>query len=133
MTFFSAIRYVVKLLIVIGLFQSASVWAESFPLISQDKLIEQQASGTKPLLVDVRTADEFNKGHVPGAINIPFDQVKSRLADFGDKNREIVLYCHSGRRAGLTSQLLSAEGFTQLKHLEGDMRGWEAKQRPIEK
>ena len=67
------------------------------------------------LLVDVRTPQEFQTGHVPGARNIPHTDVESRLAEFGgDKKHEIVLYCGSGRRAGLAQQLLQANGYTNV-------------------
>jgi rhodanese-related sulfurtransferase len=48
-------------------------------------------------LVDVRSATEFRAGHIPGAINIPMDEVESRLLDL-DANRPIVLICQSGQR-----------------------------------
>ncbi|HET8705775.1 MAG TPA: rhodanese-like domain-containing protein [Pseudomonadales bacterium] len=112
---------------------AAPVWAQDVPLVSQQQLLELQSSSAKPLLVDVRSADEFKQGHVPGAINIPHDQVQTRLSEFGAKDRDIILYCHSGRRSGLASQVLSAAGFSHVRHLEGDMMGWQAKQRPIEK
>ena len=66
------------------------------------------------LLVDVRSPEEFAAGHVEGARNIPYDQVERRLVEFGnDTHREIVLYCGSGRRAGLAQETLKAHGFTR--------------------
>lgn len=76
------------------------------------------------LLVDVRTPDEFNAGHVENAINIPHDQVEKRLAEFGtDKNREIVLYCKSGRRAGIADTELQKLGFKNA-YSAGGYRDW---------
>jgi len=56
-------------------------------------------------LVDVRTASEYATGHVPGAINIPIEQIEGRLDDLSPHS-PIVLICQSGRRAGLTAGLL---------------------------
>ncbi|MFO1407567.1 MAG: rhodanese-like domain-containing protein [Steroidobacteraceae bacterium] len=83
------------------------------------------------LLVDVRTPEEYAAGHIPGAVNIPYDQVAKRLSEI-PKDDEVVLYCHSGRRAGLAATTLEAEGYTKLAHLVGDMQGWTAAGLPVE-
>ncbi len=78
------------------------------------------------LLVDVRSAEEYAAGHVEGAINIPHDSVEARLAAFGNnKNREIVLYCRSGRRSDLAKQTLLARGFHNVFNAGGydDLKG----------
>ena len=67
------------------------------------------------LLVDVRTPQEFNSGHLPGAKLIPVDQLKQRLAEFGpNKNRPIVVYCKSGSRSGKAEQFLKSQGYTNV-------------------
>lgn len=77
------------------------------------------------LLVDVRTPLEFDTGHVAGAINIPLDQLAQRLSDFGaDKNREIVLYCKSGARAGMAQQALASAGYTRVFN-SGGFSDWQ--------
>ena len=100
--------------------------------VSPQALLEMQASKDPTLfLLDVRTTAEFAAGHVPGAVNIPYDQVAAHLGDI-PKQDEVVLYCHSGRRAGLAAEVLAAQGYTRLAHLEGDMQGWTAAGRPVE-
>jgi phage shock protein E len=72
------------------------------------------------LLVDVRSAQEFSTGHVEGAINIPHLDVGKRLAEFGDnRDRDILLYCRSGHRAGLAQQSLQALGYTHVYNAGG--------------
>lgn len=86
------------------------------------------------LLIDVRSPQEFAQGHIPGAINIPHDQIAGyvkRLEDY--KHKPVVLYCQSGRRARLAMQTLAEHEFTDLRHLEGDMLGWYESGQPIEK
>jgi rhodanese-related sulfurtransferase len=63
---------------------------------------------------------------------VPYDQVASRLAEV-PKDKDVVLYCRSGRRAGLAADVLAAQGYTRLSHLEGDMTAWVEKGRPVEK
>lgn len=67
------------------------------------------------LLVDVRTPQEYQAGHIPGAVNISHDQMKARLGELGpDKDRQIVLYCRSGRRTGIAKGVLADAGFTNV-------------------
>ncbi|MBX7143023.1 MAG: rhodanese-like domain-containing protein [Oligoflexia bacterium] len=67
------------------------------------------------LLVDVRSADEFNSGHIEGALNIPHTEISASLKQIGEnKGREIVLYCHSGRRAGLARDELIKLGYSNV-------------------
>jgi rhodanese-related sulfurtransferase len=104
----------------------------SLPLISQQALLARQAKGDSSLFVlDVRTPQEFAAGHVPGAVNIPYDQVASQLGEI-PKDKDVVLYCKSGRRAGLAADVLAANGYTKLEHLQGDIQAWLQDGRPVE-
>ena len=101
--------------------------------MSQEALLEHQASHPDHLFVlDVRTPQEYAEGHVPGAVNVPHDQLASRLTEV-PKDKDVVLYCKSGRRAGIAADVLAANGYTRLSHLEGDMNAWIEKGRPIAK
>lgn len=109
--------------------------AADLPLapVSQEALIERLDDGAKaPYVLDVRTADEYVSGHVPGAVNIPHDQLASRLAEV-PKDRDVVLYCRSGRRAVLAAEVLADNGYARLEHLQGDITAWVDQGRPVEK
>ncbi len=67
----------------------------------------------------------------PARSTFPYDQVAAHLGEI-PKDDEIILYCHSGRRAGLAAETLAANGYTKLAHLEGDMRGWQKAGRPVQ-
>jgi phage shock protein E len=100
--------------------------------VSQDELLDRQKSATQaPYVLDVRTPEEYVAGHVPGAVNIPHDKLASRIAEV-PKDRDVVLYCRSGRRAGLAAEVLAAGGYTRLEHLAGDMTAWTEQGRPVE-
>lgn len=72
------------------------------------------------LVVDVRTTEEFSAGHIAGAINVPYDQVAQRIAEFGsEKQREIVVYCKSGRRASVARETLVKSGFENVFNAGG--------------
>jgi rhodanese-related sulfurtransferase len=102
------------------------------PVVTQDAFLESLKADAKALFVlDVRTPDEYAGGYVPDAVNIPHDQLASRLAEV-PKDREVVIYCRSGRRAEIAGQVLATHGYTKLEHLQGDMQGWQAAQRPVD-
>ena len=69
-------------------------------------------------MVDVRTPEEFASGHVPGAINIPFDELPRRAAEIGPPATPVVLYCRSGRRSGIAVDALQKAGFSKLYDLK---------------
>ncbi len=70
-------------------------------------------------LVDVRTQQEFDAGHLPGAVLIPYDQIAARAAELGSKEAPIVLYCRTGRRTAIAKSALEALGFTRVWDLKG--------------
>ena len=74
----------------------------------------EQAIKDGALIVDVRTPAEFASGHYPGAVNIPLDEINRRMNELGaDTNRPIVLYCRSGRRAGIALDQVRRAGYTR--------------------
>jgi rhodanese-related sulfurtransferase len=98
--------------------------------------LEARLAARDPALVvlDVRTPAEFAAGHVPGALNIPHDQVEARLGELAPlRDRDIVVYCGAGKRAALALAVLGRSGYPRLHHLEGDMQGWVGAGRPVEK
>jgi rhodanese-related sulfurtransferase len=106
--------------------------AEVKPLTQEAFLALPGQGADAPFVLDVRTPEEYASGYVPGAVNIPHDQLASRLAEV-PKDREIVLYCRSGRRALLAADVLAAQGYKDLDHLQGDIVAWVENGRPVEK
>jgi len=101
--------------------------------ITQRELMQQLDRNDPPMIVDVRRPDEFAAGHVPGARNIPHNEIAARLHELGGKqHEEVVVYCESGRRAAIAQGILEQAGFTQVRHLEGDMQSWRKRNLPQE-
>ena len=75
-------------------------------------------------LVDVRTADEYNSGHIVGAENMDVNQsdFDSRVATL-DKHRPVALYCRSGRRSKIAAERVATQGFTVIE-LNGGILSW---------
>lgn len=69
--------------------------------------------------IDVRTAQEFAGEHVDGAFNIPYEEITQRIAEVTtDRDAEILLYCRSGRRAGIAKTALEGMGYTHVVNLK---------------
>jgi len=101
--------------------------------LTQKQAQERMTAGTITT-IDVRSAGEYSKGHVPGAINIPHDNISNQLEQIKHlKDKPVLLYCRSGRRADMAETTLSELGFSQLYHLQGDMMEWDKNQLPVEK
>ncbi|TRX55893.1 rhodanese-like domain-containing protein [Thalassomonas sp. M1454] len=95
--------------------------------VSQQQLLDMQSTNENFLLLDVRTPEEFAAAHIPGAVNISHDELVSNLNNvFTYKDKNIVVYCRSGKRAGIAIDILKENGFRQAHHLSGDMNGWQA-------
>jgi NADPH-dependent 2,4-dienoyl-CoA reductase/sulfur reductase-like enzyme/rhodanese-related sulfurtransferase len=67
-------------------------------------------TGDRPFLLDVRTPQEFAAGHIPGAVNVPVDDLRSRLGDL-PRDRQIAAYCQVGQRGYLATRILRQAGF----------------------
>lgn len=76
------------------------------------------------LLLDVRTPEEFANAHLPGAVNVPVQQLLERLSELpSDKARPIVVYCRSGARSAKATKIIKDAGHTHVADL-GAMSNW---------
>jgi rhodanese-related sulfurtransferase len=122
----------IESLILIGFFTLAPGLALS-ESISPAELASQLDENNAPLVLDVRSSREYEAGHVPGALHIPYDQLASRLEELGGgKDREIVVYCELGGRAEVAADILENAGYSRVRDLEGHMRRWRSGDFPRE-
>ena len=79
-------------------------------------------------LIDVRTPAEYKSGHINGATNIDFYQVKNMKITFDklDRNQPILIYCAAGGRSNKTGVLMKEMGFKQIYELSSGINGWKA-------
>lgn len=123
-------RGAIRLLAAAALLATAAAGADVAGIAPQ-ALAQDLRAGERPLLLDVRTPEEFAAGHLPGALNIPLQELPQRAAELpGDG--DIVVYCESGRRAKLATQALHDAGFKHLRELQGSMRAWREAELPVE-
>lgn len=88
--------------------------------ISAEEAKSIMDSGEAYVLLDVREQDEFDQGHIPGAILLPYTRVQSLAAEqLPDKDALILVYCRSGRRSQLAAAALNAAGYTNVLDFGG--------------
>jgi len=83
----------------------------------------QKAIDAGAQIVDVRTAAEFAGGFIPGAVNIPLDQLEGSLGTL-DKSKPVLLYCATGNRSVTAMQILQQAGFETVYNLTAGIAGW---------
>jgi rhodanese-related sulfurtransferase len=105
---------------------------EGFYSIKNDKLNEEMVDKA-PVIVDIRTAEEWNKdGYIEGAVNIPLQEIFSSLDKLpANKEEKIVIYCASGHRGSVAAMGLRLMGYTNVFNLAGGLNGWKAAQLPV--
>ncbi|MCQ2008390.1 MAG: rhodanese-like domain-containing protein [Sporolactobacillus sp.] len=91
--------------------------------ITAEKVEQLRLQGKIASIIDVREPDEFNEGHIPGAVNISVNIIQSRMNQI-DKTKEHVLVCHAGVRSAFAAELLSANGYN-VKNMIGGMVAWD--------
>ncbi|MBL8438504.1 MAG: rhodanese-like domain-containing protein [Zoogloeaceae bacterium] len=84
------------------------------------------------LVLDVRTPDEFSRGHIAGARNVPMGDLERRLTEFDkQKAKPVILCCQSGARSQNAADTLRKAGFEQVFNLHGGLQEWERAGQPV--
>ena len=103
------------------------------PVSKPYKLVSREVK-PEPTIIDVRTTNEFAQGHVPGALNIPFEKIGGRLDELpGSRNDAVIVYCGHGPRAWMAGATMRRHGFISVKYLAGHFSKWRAAGLPEER
>lgn len=91
-----------------------------FQQVSMQEGLELMEADSDYILLDVRRIDEFEDGHIPGAINIPNESIgEEEIAELPDKSQTIYVYCRSGNRSKQAAKKLVALGYTNVIEFGG--------------
>ncbi len=118
------------LLIIASYIQTATSGSLALtPMLATDLVNRQDGQ-----LVDLRAIADFNKGHIPGSINVPFTKLKDSVKEL-EKYQEIpmIMVCNTGVQAGAASTILRGHGFKQVHKLKGGIQSWVADNLPLKK
>ena len=101
--------------------------------ITNEDLFNRLDSPAVPAIVDVRSSMEFRRGHIPGALHIPFWKMFSKAKTVSARqDRDVIVYCEHGPRAVVGRFALHNAGFAKVYYLKGHMAGWRKKGLPME-
>jgi len=76
------------------------------------------------VFLDVREPNEWNLGHVPGALHIPRGQLEGKVEGQIDRGKTVVIYCASGNRSALAAETMQQMGYPNVSSLKDGFRGW---------
>ncbi len=113
---------------------SCQVNGQNITVLDPEKYEEQISEIENVQLVDIRTPNEYSRGHISGSENINFydSDFEAKMLKL-DKSKPLMLYCASGGRSAKASHKLSKLGFTQIIDLKGGIRSWTASGKSIAK
>jgi rhodanese-related sulfurtransferase len=104
----------------------------SHPVIQPQEYKARFVDGKQPhTLVDVRSAEEYRSGYIPGAINIAVHEINSKLNKI-PKDKPVVVYCRSGNRSAHAAQALLAAGYSEVYDL-GGLFEWSRQGMPLKR
>jgi len=99
---------------------------------AEAKRMQERTPGVR--VVDVRTPEEFQGGHLKNAVLLPVDTVEARAAAvLKDKHQPLLVYCHSGTRSAKAAKILKSQGYTAISDLSGGITAWREAGFPIVK
>jgi hydroxyacylglutathione hydrolase len=104
------------------------------PEISATEVAERLAgdAAERPVVIDVREAEEWAGGHIAAAQHIPLGQLATHVGEI-PRDRDVVLVCHMGSRSAMATSMLRRAGFTRAINMTGGMDAWEGHHLPIER
>ena len=83
------------------------------------------------MILDVREQDEWDAGHIPGAVFMPMGQVPDRLSEI-PKDKTVIVQCRSGNRSSQVTDFLIQQGFTNVHNMSGGLNAWQSAGLPVE-
>ncbi|PCM45973.1 rhodanese-like domain-containing protein [Marinobacter sp. ANT_B65] len=109
--------------------EAAKAQIREIPLEKSEDAIKQA-----DLLIDVREADEFHAGHIPGALNIPRGILEFKLTNdpaLEDRGLNIVIYCKNSGRSALSAKAMKEMGYMHVQSIAGGIEAWQEANKPV--
>ena len=93
---------------------------EMYQQITAEEAKKIMDSGEDHIILDTREQDEFDEGHIAGAILIPYTEIENKAEEMlPDKDKQILVYCRSGRRSKIAAESLAKLGYSNIKEFGG--------------
>lgn len=117
-----------KIRLPIAGYVAGNIISGAMPVVTWRQISE--ADRTDTLFLDVRTREEFTFGAIPGAVNIPLDELRGRIDEL-PHDKDIYIYCAIGLRGYLALKILMGHGFNRVKNLSGGYKTYATATAPI--
>jgi hydroxyacylglutathione hydrolase len=114
---------------ILAVWHAAGHKLQNYEVITSPQLVSQLARGDVAM-IDVRNADEWQAGHIPGAHHIMLGYLPDRVAEI-PADKPVVVQCRSGARSAIGASLLQAKGFSTVMNLQGGIQAWAAAGLPV--
>lgn len=113
-------RKAIIALLLMALLLPAAICEAAYTQISQEEAAKIMAEETGFIVLDVRTQEEYDEAHIPGAVNIANETIGTdEILELPDKDQVLLVYCRSGRRSKEASEKLAALGYTHVLEFGG--------------
>jgi len=113
------------MLLLTSLLGSSIAMAENIPAVSPHEALQMQIQ-KQAVIIDVRENDEWNAGHIAGAIHIPLSEVQNHLTELAKyQNSSLIMQCRSGVRSAKAANVLKIAGFSNVYNLTGGLNAWQ--------
>lgn len=114
---------VVTYLLIQEFFDSAF---KKFGNISPMTAVTKMNDGSITAVIDVREYDEYNKGHIEGAVNVPLSKIKEQISSLDAyKNKQLLIVCQDGSRSASAGKIITKAGFRDVFVITGGMQSWQ--------
>ena len=113
--------------IAIAGYVASNIISGAMPIITWRELVQQK---NEVMLIDTRTPEEFSFGSIPGAINIPLDDLRDRMSEV-PASKPVVLFCAVGLRGYLAQRILMGNGYRNVRNLSGGYKLYSAAVAPV--
>ena len=113
-------------------FYTADLWKKDseYGDVSIDTAIDLMEDKPDLVILDVRTTVEYNEGHIENAVNIPVEELETRITEL-NKDDEILVYCRTGNRSSSAVEIMDEAGFTKLYHMHEGISIWIDQGHPV--
>ena len=98
--------------------------------VTADEVYKMLSSNKDYFILDVRSKEEFDSGHIEGAYLIPVSELENRLAEL-PQDKPIIVYCRSGSRSTSAANILLEKGFKEIFNMTGGITEWQSKGFPV--
>lgn len=95
--------------------EETAMWRQ----VTQEEAMNMMAEETGYVILDVRTQAEYDEGHIPSAVLVPYDTIQGDVPELPDKEQLILVYCRSGNRSKQAAQALADAGYENVVEFGG--------------